>query len=70
MKKRDFMDLDNPLMAWMLDYDAVSACLRVREWGLTVSQLSEELDILRGWGFTVLQLSHELDIFEEVKLHL
>jgi len=30
MRKRDFMDLDNPLLAWMLDYDAVSACLRVR----------------------------------------
>ena len=29
MKKRDFMDLDNPLLAWMLDYDAVSTCLRV-----------------------------------------
>lgn len=29
MRKRDFMDLDNPLLAWMLDYDAVSACLRV-----------------------------------------
>ena len=28
MKKRDFMDLDNPLLAWMMDYDAVSACLR------------------------------------------
>lgn len=26
---RDFMDLDNPLLAWMLDYDAVSTCLRV-----------------------------------------
>lgn len=21
MRKRDFMDLDNPLLAWMLDYD-------------------------------------------------
>ena len=30
MRKRDFMDLDNPLLAWMLYYDAVSACLRVR----------------------------------------
>ena len=33
MKKRDFMDLDNPLLAWMLDYDAVSTCLRVRRVG-------------------------------------
>ena len=29
MKKRDFMDLDNPLLTWMMDYDAVSTCLRV-----------------------------------------
>ncbi len=28
MRKRDFMELDNPLLAWMLDYDAVTACLR------------------------------------------
>lgn len=35
LKKREFMDLDNPLLAWMLDYDAVSAVIRVRAWGLT-----------------------------------
>ncbi len=29
LKKREFMDLDNPLLAWMLDYDAVSAVIRV-----------------------------------------
>ncbi|PNW86201.1 hypothetical protein CHLRE_02g076900v5 [Chlamydomonas reinhardtii] len=28
LKKREFMDLDNPLLAWMLDYDAVSAVIR------------------------------------------
>lgn len=28
LKKRDFLDLDNPLLAWMLDYDAVNAVLR------------------------------------------
>ncbi|KAG1669686.1 hypothetical protein FOA52_002070 [Chlamydomonas sp. UWO 241] len=28
MRRRDFMDLDNPLLAWMMDYDAVSTCLR------------------------------------------
>ncbi|MEW5320291.1 MAG: hypothetical protein WDW38_011373 [Sanguina aurantia] len=28
MKKRDFMELDNPLLAWMLDYDAVSTVLK------------------------------------------
>ena len=28
LKKRDFLDLDNPFMAWMLDYDAVSAVLK------------------------------------------
>lgn len=28
LKKRDFLDLDNPLLAWMLDYDAVSAVLK------------------------------------------
>jgi len=28
LKKRDFMDLDNPLLAWMMDYDVVSTCLR------------------------------------------
>jgi CRP-like cAMP-binding protein len=26
LKKRDFIDLDNPLLAWMLDYDAVRYC--------------------------------------------
>lgn len=29
LKKRDFIDLDNPLLAWMLDYDAVSAVIKV-----------------------------------------
>lgn len=29
MKKRDFMDLDNPLLAWMLDYDCVATVLKV-----------------------------------------
>jgi cGMP-dependent protein kinase len=28
LRKRDFLDLDNPLLAWMLDYDAVSAVLK------------------------------------------
>ncbi len=28
LKKREFMDLDNPLLAWMLDYDAVAAVIR------------------------------------------
>ena len=28
LRKRDFLALDNPLLAWMLDYDAVSAVLR------------------------------------------
>lgn len=28
MKKKDFMDLDNPLLSWMLDYDAVAAVLK------------------------------------------
>ena len=30
MSKRDFQDLDNPLLAWMIDYDAVTTVLRVR----------------------------------------
>ena len=30
MSKRDFQDLDNPLLAWMIDYDAVATVLRVR----------------------------------------
>ncbi len=28
MSKRDFQDLDNPLLAWMIDYDAVAAVLK------------------------------------------
>jgi cGMP-dependent protein kinase len=28
LRKRDFLDLDNPLLAWMLDYDAVGAVLK------------------------------------------
>lgn len=28
LRKRDFLDLDNPLLAWMMDYDAVSAVLK------------------------------------------
>ena len=39
---RDFMDLDNPLLAWMLDYDAVSTCLRVSSpGGLDISGIHE-----------------------------
>jgi cGMP-dependent protein kinase 1 len=26
--KRDFLDLDNPMLSWMLDYDAVTAVLK------------------------------------------
>ena len=35
MKKKDFMDLDNPLLTWMLDYDAVATVLKVgmKVWG-------------------------------------
>lgn len=29
INKKDFMDLDNPLLAWMLDSDAVTTVLRV-----------------------------------------
>lgn len=29
MSKREFQDLDNPLLAWMIDYDAVAAVLKV-----------------------------------------
>lgn len=28
LRKRDFLDLDNPLLAWMMDYDAVAAVLK------------------------------------------
>lgn len=28
MNKRDFLDLDNPLLAWMLDYDAIATVLK------------------------------------------
>ncbi|KAJ9511311.1 hypothetical protein QJQ45_029755, partial [Haematococcus lacustris] len=46
MKKKDFMDLDNPLLAWMLDYDAVSACLRQVSLlkGLKQEQMEQILD--------------------------
>lgn len=30
MSKREFQDLDNPLLAWMIDYDAVASVLKVR----------------------------------------
>lgn len=29
ISKKDFLDLDNPLLSWMLDYDAIAAVLRV-----------------------------------------
>ena len=29
MNKKDFLDLDNPLLGWMLDYDAVATVLKV-----------------------------------------
>lgn len=46
MRKRDFMDLDNPLLAWMLDYDAVTACLRPVPMlkGLKQEQMEQILD--------------------------
>jgi len=46
MRKRDFMDLDNPLLAWMLDYDAVSACLRTLSIlkGVKQEQMEQILD--------------------------
>ena len=28
MSKRDFQDLDNPLLTWMIDYDAVATVLK------------------------------------------
>ena len=29
MNKKDFLALDNPLLSWMLDYDAVATVLKV-----------------------------------------
>ena len=29
LSKHDFADLDNPLLSWMLDYDAVANVLKV-----------------------------------------
>ena len=29
MSKKDFQDLDNPLLTWMIDYDAVATVLKV-----------------------------------------
>ena len=29
LSKRDFTEIDNPLLSWMLDYDAVASVLRV-----------------------------------------
>lgn len=37
INKKDFMDLDNPLLAWMLDSDAVTTVLRVRRLFLQIS---------------------------------
>eukprot|EP00199_Chlamydomonas_sp_CCMP681_P000070 CAMPEP_0119102536 /NCGR_PEP_ID=MMETSP1180-20130426/1251_1 /TAXON_ID=3052 ORGANISM="Chlamydomonas cf sp, Strain CCMP681" /NCGR_SAMPLE_ID=MMETSP1180 /ASSEMBLY_ACC=CAM_ASM_000741 /LENGTH=1028 /DNA_ID=CAMNT_0007086843 /DNA_START=136 /DNA_END=3222 /DNA_ORIENTATION=+ len=50
MRKRDFMDLDNPLLAWMLDYDAISACLRTVPLmkGLKQEQMEQLLDRFDG----------------------
>ena len=50
MNKKDFMDLDNPLLNFMLDYDAVAAltrvsmCLSARE-----SLLQGEAAAERAW---------------------
>ena len=37
MNKKDFLALDNPLLSWMLDYDAVATVLKVGGgvWGST-----------------------------------
>ncbi|KAG1668133.1 hypothetical protein FOA52_003920 [Chlamydomonas sp. UWO 241] len=47
MKKRDFMELDNPLLAWMMDYDAVSSCVRFVDnlKGLTQEQQEQLMDL-------------------------
>lgn len=29
LSKRQFVEIDNPLLSWMLDYDAVASVLRV-----------------------------------------
>lgn len=29
MSKKEFQDLENPLLAWMIDYDAVATVLKV-----------------------------------------
>lgn len=46
LRKRDFLDLDNPLLAWMLDYDAVSAVLKSLPAfkGLTQESMEHVLD--------------------------
>jgi CDP-glycerol glycerophosphotransferase (TagB/SpsB family) len=43
---QDFMNLDNPVLTQMIDYDAVSACLRVIDLFKTIKgeQLEQLLD--------------------------
>ena len=37
MSKRDFQDLDNPLLAWMIDYDAVATVLKAKYFALSIA---------------------------------
>ncbi|KAK9812821.1 hypothetical protein WJX72_004332 [[Myrmecia] bisecta] len=39
MNKKDFLDLDNPLLGWMLDYDAVATVLKSTQ---TLNQLPQD----------------------------
>ncbi|KAG2485657.1 hypothetical protein HYH03_015629 [Edaphochlamys debaryana] len=75
LKKREFMDLDNPLLAWTLDYDAVSAVLRSLP--LFMGLAPEHMQIIMDrfdarkellQGDTILDAGNEIDKLYVVKV--
>ena len=48
LSKHDFADLDNPLLSWMLDYDAVANVLKVGQ----CSQLPVQLTCYASMALT------------------
>jgi cGMP-dependent protein kinase len=56
LRKRDFLALDNPLLAWMLDYDAVSAVLKSLPAFKKLKQEQME-HIFDRWGALFTQVS-------------
>ncbi|KAG1663103.1 hypothetical protein FOA52_010506 [Chlamydomonas sp. UWO 241] len=75
MKKSDFMDLDNPMLAWMMDYDVLSAALRFMPRFKDIKQelLEQMLDLFDersevAQGRHVLSKGDDIDRLHVVKL--